>query len=55
MTTEQEKTVGDRPADHEDGEAIDKAFEQMEVLYRSRCVQAPLGRNVTVREIKKEE
>lgn len=55
MNTEQEKIAEDRPAGHEDGEAIDQAFVQMEVLYRSRCVQAPCGHNVTVREIKKEE
>lgn len=55
MTTEQEKITEDRPADHEDGEAIDQAFVQMEVLYRCRCVQAPNGNNITVREIKKEE
>lgn len=55
MNTEQEKIVEDRPADHEDGETIDQAFVQMEVLYRSRCVQAPNGNNITVREIKKEE
>lgn len=38
-----------------DDEAIDTAFLQMEVLYKSRCVQPPLGTNVTVREIKKDE
>ncbi len=39
----------------EDGEAIEQAFRQMAVLYKSRCVQAPLGSNITIREIKKEE
>lgn len=41
--------------DLEEGDAIEKAFRQMEVLYKSRCVQAPLGANITIREIKKEE
>ena len=55
MNMEQEKISEDRPADREDGEAIDDAFLQLEVLYRTRCVQSPLGKNVIVREIKKEE
>lgn len=55
MNTEQEKITEDRPPGHEDGEAIDQAFVQMEVLYRCRCVQAPNGNNITVREIKNEE
>jgi hypothetical protein len=32
-----------------------EGFEQMEMIYKSRCVQIPAGSNVTVREIKKEE
>lgn len=32
-------------------EIIDRAVLEMELLYRSRCVQAPLGKNVTVREL----
>lgn len=55
MKTEQENIDGDRPKDLQDGEAIEKAFEQMEMIYKSRCVQAPQGRNVTVREIEKPE
>ena len=55
MKTEQEKPSEDRPAENVDGESIDNAFLQMEVLYRTRCVQSPFGKNVTVREIKKEE
>ncbi|MFH0783982.1 MAG: hypothetical protein V2B20_18780 [Pseudomonadota bacterium] len=39
----------------EDGEAIEQAFKQMAVLYKSRCVQTPLGSNITIKEIKKEE
>ena len=36
-------------------QAIDTALLQMELLYKSRCVQPPLGKNVTIREIKKDE
>lgn len=36
-------------------EAIDRAFLQMEVLYRSRCVQAPTGgSNVVIRDLDKD-
>lgn len=55
MNAEQEKPAGDRAVDLQDDEAIDKAFIQMEVIYKSRCVQAPHGNNVTIREIKKQE
>ncbi len=34
-----------------EGEAIDRALLEMEILYRSRCVQATRS-NVTVREIR---
>jgi len=37
----------------EEDEAIDRAFVQMETIYKSRCVQPPRGSNVTVREIEK--
>lgn len=39
----------------EDDEKIELGFTQMELLYRSRCVQAPLGSNVVVREIEKDD
>lgn len=39
----------------EDDEKIEQGFTQMELLYRSRCVQAPLGTNVIVREIEKDD
>ena len=39
----------------EDDEKIEFGFTQMELLYRSRCVQAPLGSNVVVREIEKDD
>jgi hypothetical protein len=35
----------------EETEIIDRALLEMELLYRSRCVQAPLGKNVTIREL----
>lgn len=50
-----EKIDDDRLSDLHDDEAIDRAFVQMEVIYKSRCVQAPLGKNVSVREIEKKE
>lgn len=56
MSTEQEKIVGDQTSDLQDDEAIEDAFVQMEIIYKSRCVQSPLGKtNVTVREIEKKE
>lgn len=36
-------------------EKIEQGFSQMETLYKSRCVQAPTGKNVTVTEIEKKE
>lgn len=39
----------------EDEQKIEEGFSQMEMLYRSRCVQPPLGGNVVVREIEKDE
>lgn len=39
----------------EDDESIDSALLQMEMIYKSRCIQPPLGSNVTIREIKKDE
>jgi hypothetical protein len=46
-----------RPDDQEQSEEdkIEQGFSQMEMLYRSRCIQPPQGSNVTVREIEKEE
>jgi hypothetical protein len=42
-------------AEVEEGEIIEQGFQQMTVLYKSRCIQAPIGSHVTVREIKKED
>jgi hypothetical protein len=36
-------------------EAIDTALLQMELLYKSRCIQPPRGTNITIREIEKDE
>ncbi len=55
MDAPQEKDIKEQDKNCDEGEAIDRAFVQMELLYRSRCVQAPGGTNVTIREIKKEE
>ncbi|MFT5697163.1 MAG: hypothetical protein ACI8ZB_000011 [Desulforhopalus sp.] len=46
-----------RPDDKEleDDEKIELGFTQMEMLYRSRCIQSPLGTNVVVREIEKDD
>lgn len=46
-----------RPDDKEaeDEEKIEEGFSQMEMLYRSRCIQAPLGSNVVVREIEEDK
>jgi hypothetical protein len=41
--------------EREDDEKIELGFTQMELLYRSRCVQPPLGTNVVVREIEKDD
>ncbi len=37
--------------DNLDEQAISEAFQEIEVLYKSRCIQNPLGSNVVVREI----
>lgn len=49
MTIDDDFTADDKEA--EDDEKIEQGFSQMEMLYRSRCIQAPLGSNVVVREI----
>ena len=41
------------PKDNEDDRKIETGFEQMEMIYKSRCVQMPTSSNVTVREIEK--
>ena len=46
---------GELDHDLDEGETIERGFEQMEMLYKSRCIQPPTGSNVTVREIEKDE
>lgn len=56
MDTKQQNTLDtDKQLDNEDDKALDMALQQMEVLYKSRCVQASIGTNITIREVKKEE
>ncbi len=55
MDTQENNTDTTEQPNLENNEAIESALQQMEVLYRSRCVQPPLGSNITIREIKKEE
>ena len=45
----------DDDQEQRDEDKIEQGFGQMEMLYRSRCIQPPMGSNVTVREIEKEE
>lgn len=39
----------------DESEKLERAFHDMEMLYRSRCVDVPLTTNVKVVEIKKDE
>ena len=48
ITDEQDKEI-------DETDAIDRTLMQMESIYKSRCIQPPLGSNVTIREIKKDE
>jgi len=50
------ESINDEQDDNfEEGEKIDRAFIQMGLLYKSRCIEPPQGSNVTIREIKKDE
>ncbi|MDK9705683.1 MAG: hypothetical protein OEL83_01425 [Desulforhopalus sp.] len=56
MDTKPQSTIDTgKQLDIEDDKALDMALQQMEVLYKSRCVQASTGANITIREVKKEE
>jgi len=55
MDASKEKVNETTAKEKEEDEAIDRAFRQMEVIYKSRCVQPPLGSNVTIREVKKDQ
>ena len=39
----------------EELDQLDDDLHAIEMLYKSRCVQAPMGSNVKVREIKEDE
>ncbi len=45
------KTIETPQNGHEDDDTIAEAIQQMESLYRSRCVKNPLGTNVVIREV----
>ncbi len=53
MKPEQE-IIPEQQEELEEGEKIEQDFTRMEALYRSRCIQAPVGMNVQVREIEKD-
>ncbi len=55
MDTARENLKDEQDEKLDEGEAIERGFVQMEMIYKSRCVQLPHGSNVTVREIKKDE
>lgn len=53
MTEDIKKT--EQADQHGEEEKIENGFNQMETLYRSRCVQPPTAENVTVTEIDEED
>lgn len=55
MNTIKDHTNDEKQSPVDEEETIDNALLQMEILYKCRCVQPPLGTNVTIREIKKDE
>jgi len=55
MNATNDNNINKQDTTSTEDDAIDTALLQMEVLYKSRCVQPPLGKNVTVREINKDE
>lgn len=55
MDATKECVTNEQDKDLDEGESIERGFVQMELIYKSRCVQPPLGSNVTIREIKKDE
>ena len=48
-------SVNDEQTKKDDDESIDTAMLQMEIIYKSRCIQPALGSNVTIREIEKDK
>lgn len=55
MDQTQANTKDEQRGNLEEAEAIDSALLQMEILYKCRCVQPPLGSNVTIREIQEDD
>jgi len=55
MDVSKEKANDNTDKQTDEDEAIDRAFLQMELIYKSRCVQPPRGSNVTIREVKKDQ
>jgi hypothetical protein len=55
MDTQEDKIEISEQHDQDDDQSIEQALQQMTTLYKSRCVQAPLGTNVTIREIDKKD
>lgn len=55
MNTMKENTPEEQQNPANEKDAIDTALLQMEILYKCRCVQPPVGTNVTIREIEKDE
>jgi hypothetical protein len=55
MDAANDNNINNQDRTNAEDDAIDTALLQMEVLYKSRCVQPPRGTNVTVREIKKDK
>jgi hypothetical protein len=55
MDVTKENIINEQDENLDEDEAIERGFEQMEMIYKSRCVQLPHGSNVTIREIKKDE
>lgn len=45
----------EEPEELDEAEKLDQALHDVEMIYRSRCVDVPLTSNVTVRDIDKKE
>lgn len=55
MDSIKENITNDQQSAADEKNAIDTALLQIEILYRSRCVQPPFATNVTIREIETDE
>jgi len=54
MNMTKENKISDEVTE-QDLEALDANLLEIEILYRSRCVNVPTGSNVVVREIEKKD